>query len=53
MYRVSCITQQGIIKGKNCDTIEECYEFLFSVDYKKYRIKNRDTGKIIEKEENK
>lgn len=52
-YRVAVIRQSGKIRAINCNTLEECYNFLLKEDYKQYRIKDRDTGELIETERGK
>lgn len=52
-YRVAVVRQSGVIESINCETLEKCYDFLLKEDYKKYRIKDRDTNEIIETERNK
>ena len=50
MFRVGVIRQSGKIESKNCSTLEECYDFILKEEYRHYRILNKETSQIIEKE---
>ena len=51
-YRIAILTNTGTV-GKNFDTKEQADEWLLSKldNIKKFRIKNLDTGEILETEE--
>lgn len=49
MYRVAYILQNGTTEHKDFESIEQCYEFLLSIDYKRYQIMNLLTKEIIER----
>ena len=49
LYRVAYILLNGIAEHKDFETLELCYEFLLSIDYKRYNIMDLKTKDIIER----
>jgi hypothetical protein len=49
LYRVAYILQNGTAGHKDFETLELCYEFLLSIDYKRYNIMDLKSKDIIER----
>lgn len=49
MYRVAYILVNGIAGHKDCESLEACYEFLLSIEYKRYFIMDLGSKEIIER----
>ena len=48
MFRVAVIRKSGKSEGKSFKTVELCYNFLLEEEYKRYKILNIETNKIVE-----
>jgi hypothetical protein len=49
IYRIAYILQNGTAGHKDFETLEGCYEFLLSIDYKRYNIMDLKSKDIIER----